>query len=243
MKTNPNLSASVAANSTDVLVSSAGKVLAPSEVSAASSFHRPVTEKPHLLRRMPKTAYLTLLIPLLLLTLFMTQGKEGDIAGYYIQEVVPATDLNQPGDGSEYIRCDMVNTELRVFYNFYKRKWQAVEISFWNYYYTPDPKNLGKRYYVGSSKASYLHEEVEWRDDKLLTSGHPTAGHVWIEARDLPGDPAEVAKIKEALGKEAAAVKDRHKESRSTWYLDEARNLLKAKPNKEPEKFGRQRSE
>jgi hypothetical protein len=211
--------------------------------SPASTFHRPVTEKPHLLQRIPKTAYLTLLIPVLLLILFMAQGKEDVIGGYYIQEIVPARDLNQPGDGSKHIRCDMVNTELHVSYNYYKRKWQVREIVIWEYYYLPDPNNSDKRYFVAYSKASYLHEEVGWRDGKLLTTGQPTPAQIWVQPRDLPGDPEEVTRINEEVSKETAVVRSRYKESRSAWLSDEARNLIKERPNKEPEKFVRQRSE
>ena len=202
-----------------------------------------ITEKPHLLQRIPKTAYLTLLIPVLLLILFLTLGKEDIIGGIYIQEVVPARDLNQPGDGSKNIRCDMVNTELRVSYNYHKRKWQISEIAIWEYYYLPDPNNSDKRYFVAYSKASYLHEEVGWRDGKLLTTGQPTVAQIWVQPKNLPGDPEEVMKINEQVGKEAAEVRKRWKESRSAWFSDEAGNLIKERPNIESEKFVRQRSE
>jgi hypothetical protein len=186
-----------------------------------------IAEKRPLLRRMPKTAFLSLLIPILIYAVFLGT-RQNDIAGNYIQESLPE-DLNQRGDTSDQIRCDAVNTEAHVFFNSKIGKWQVIETTFWKYYFAPDPNHLETRYLIGSSKAKYVHEEYGRQGDKILMTGHPSEGQIFLQVEPLLGEPKLVAEIKEAVNKEIAKIKDRYSESRSKWSLDESGNLIKEK--------------
>jgi hypothetical protein len=201
----------------------------------------PVTQKHPLLQWMPKRAFLSLLIPAFLyIFFFISTDKQYDIAGNYMQESLPE-DINQRGDTSDHIRWDAINTELHVSFNSKTGKWQAREITFLKYYYAPDLNHLETRYFIGSSKAVFMHEEQSRQGGKIRMTGHPVEGQVWLQVEPLLGEQKLIDEIKEAVNKEIDFNRKRYTESVNDWSLDENGNLIKEKwyKDQDPSKPGR----
>src|SRR5205085_1115443 len=139
---------------------------------------------------------------------------------------------------SDFIRRFYIRTTLIVFFNSNMEKWQAIETTFLKYYYVPDPKDMQTKYFIGSSKAEYLHEEVGRQGDKILMTGHPTEGQCGLEDEPLLGDPELIGKIMKTVKAEINYMKSKFPDSRTEWSLDKSGNLIKEEwyEDKDPSK-------